>query len=252
MATRTRSGPRLRAVLAATAVAVLGTVASVFAAVPVVVLVGPSAVVDPTVGPFAALFVASYVGYAFAGVAYLHWTGRGLAYLDVRIPTRRDLLYVGGGTVGIFTVVATLGTLVSLFDVPSTPHNLFEGGLDPNVVLVLIPLVLFVNAPVEELLFRNVVQKRLAEDFSDTTAVVLGAVVFAVVHVPAYYNPALAAMAVSLALVFVASLVFGYLYVRTDNVVVPSAVHGIYNAVQIALFYVVLTSEETTLGLLLG
>jgi len=236
---------KLRATLVASGVAVAGTVLSVVTAIPVVLVLQPGSELAVSPLGFAALFVASYVGYALAGVAYLAWTGRGTAYLDIDVPGRRDLGFVVVGIVGVFGAVIALGALISLFDAPSTPHNLFEPGMNPRVLLVLVPLVLFVNAPVEEFVFRNVVQKRLAETFSTRSAVVLASLVFAVVHLPAYYNPDLRATAVSLALVTVASLVFGYVYAETDNVLVPSAVHGIYNAVQIGLFYLFVTGEQT-------
>jgi membrane protease YdiL (CAAX protease family) len=245
MATTAARSGKLRATLAASSVAVAGTVLSVVTAIPVVLVLQPGSELAVSPLGFAALFVASYVGYALAGVAYLAWTGRGLAYLDVDVPDGRDLLFVVVGVVGVFGAVIALGALISLLDTPSTPHNLFEPGMNPRVLLVLVPLVLFVNAPVEELVFRNVVQKRLAETFTSSSAIVLASLIFAVVHLPAYYNPDLRATAVSLGLVTVASLVFGYVYAETDNVLVPSAVHGIYNAVQIGLFYVFVTGEQT-------
>ena len=238
-------GSKLRATVVTTIVAVVGTVLSVLTAIPVVLFLRPGSEMATSPPGFAALFVASYVGYALAGVIYLAWSGRGLGYLDVAIPDRRDLGYVVLGVVGVFGAVMALGVLISLLDTPSTPHNLFEPGMNPRVLLVLIPLVLFVNAPVEEFVFRNVVQKRLAESFSTPGAIGLASLIFAVVHLPAYYNPDLRATAASLGLVTVAALVFGIVYARTDNIVVPTVVHGVYNAVQIGLFYLFVTGEET-------
>lgn len=245
MATAAKQGSRLGATLVTSGVAVAGSILSILTTIPVFLLLEPGSELALSPIGFAALFVASYVGYALAAVAYLRWSGRGFEYLDVELPDVRDLLFVLVGIVGVFAAVIVLGVLISLLDTPSTPHNLFEPGMNPRVLLVLIPLVLFVNAPVEELVFRNIVQKRLAESFTDAGAIVLASVIFGVVHLPAYYNPDLRATAVSLGLVTVASLVFGTVYAKTDNVLVPSAVHGIYNAVQIGLFYLFVTAEET-------
>ncbi|MFD1587051.1 CPBP family intramembrane glutamic endopeptidase [Halorientalis brevis] len=246
----TASRSKLGATLVTSGVAVAGSILSILTAVPVVLVLQPGSDLSASPAGFAALFVASYVGYALAGVAYLAWSDRGFGYLDVEIPDVRDLLYVVVGIVGVFAAVIALGVLISLLDTPSTPHNLFEPGMNPQILLVLIPLVLFVNAPVEELVFRNVVQKRLAESFSTPSAVVLASVIFGVVHLPSYYNPDLRATAVSLGLVTVASLVFGAVYAKTDNVVVPSVVHGVYNAVQIGLFYLFVSADQTlTAGL---
>ena len=241
----TAKGSKLGATLVTSGVAVAGSILSIVTAVPVVLVLQPGSDLSASPAGFAALFVASYVGYALAGVAYLAWSDRGFGYLDVEVPDVRDLLYVVAGIVGVFAAVIALGILISLLDTPSTPHNLFEPGMNPQILLVLIPLVLFVNAPVEELVFRNIVQKRLAESFSTPSAIVLASVIFGVVHLPSYYNPNLQATAVSLGLVTVASLVFGAVYAKTDNVVVPSVVHGVYNAVQIGLFYLFVSADQT-------
>lgn len=244
VASRWKTG-RLGAFFAASIVAVGGSALSIATAMPVLFVLRPADGMAASAGGFAALFVASYVGYALAGAVYLAWSGRGLGYLDVRLPTLGDVGYVVAGIFSVFAAVVVVGLVVTRLGVESTPHNLFEAGMDPSILLVLLPLVLFVNAPVEELVFRNVVQKRLAENFSQPTAVILASAIFAVVHLPAYFNPMLSATAVSLAVVFVASLVFGTVYARTRNVVVPSVVHGIFNAVQIAAFYLFVSGEET-------
>ncbi len=48
------------------------------------------------------------------------------------------------------------------------------------------------------------------------------------------------ASAVSLAVVFGGSLIFGYLYAETDNLVVPTAAHAAFNAFQFGLLYLAL------------
>ncbi|PSP80472.1 CPBP family intramembrane metalloprotease [Halobacteriales archaeon QS_1_68_20] len=242
------NGPgKLRAAAVALGVAVAAMVMQVVAAVPAVLAFG----IEPgeTAAPenVVVLFVASYAGMVLAVWGYLRWSGRGWSYLDVRTPTRRDLLYVVGGTVGGFAALTGLGAVVELLGLPTTPNAAlepaFSGG--PSFLLVLVPLVLFVNAPVEELVFRNVVQKRLYGAYGKGAAVVLASLVFAVVHLPVYYNPDLRATGVMVALIFAGSLVFGWVYARTENLVVPTVVHGLFNAIQILLLYVYLTSDLT-------
>lgn len=178
---------------------------------------------------------------------YLRLSGRGWSYLDLRRPGVRDLKYVVLGTAGGFAVVTALGALVQALGLPTTPNTILEPALagDTTFLLVLVPLVLLVNAPVEELVFRNVVQKRLYGAFGKAWAVVVASLVFAVVDLPVYYNPDLLASAVSVAIVFAGSLVFGWVYARTDNLLVPAIVHGLFNAANILLLYVYLTTEPT-------
>ncbi|MFB6218414.1 MAG: hypothetical protein ABEH77_04410, partial [Halobacteriaceae archaeon] len=57
-------------------------------------------------GPVGQLFLSlvSLQGIAFPAVAYLYlrWRGLGLSFVPVRVPTRRELLVVAAGYVGVF------------------------------------------------------------------------------------------------------------------------------------------------------
>jgi hypothetical protein len=245
MAQSVRRG-KLGATIAATGVAAAGMILSVVTAIPVLLIVevGPDG--STSLVGFAALFVASYVGLLVAAWGYLRYSGRGYGYLDLLVPSRRDLKYVAGGTVSIFVVVVVIGVVYASLGVQTTPNAVTEPGLEnPDYLLVLVPLVIFVNAPAEELLFRNVVQKSLYGTFSRRNAVLVASVIFAVVHVPAYYHPDPAVIGASIGVIFGGSVVFGWVYARTDNLVVPSLVHGLFNAIQILLLYTLVTSDPT-------
>ncbi|GAB3041901.1 CPBP family intramembrane glutamic endopeptidase [Natronobiforma cellulositropha] len=211
---------------------------------------------DASRGAFLAMFALNFVGMAAVGAFYLVRTGHGWDYLDLRLPTLRDWGYV---VVGVLAVVAlvVLVTLVSdALDVPTAQHSILEVvSADPPLALYLIVFVFLFNAPAEEFLFRNVIQKRLYATFSRYGAVVVASVVFALVHLPVYAlgAPSTLAVAVSLAVMFVGSLVFGALYVRTENLVVPTLAHAGLNAVQFLNLYLVLeyAPEELDLAMFL-
>ncbi|SDJ62310.1 Membrane protease YdiL, CAAX protease family [Halovenus aranensis] len=184
------------------------------------------------------LFVAEYAGYVLVVAGFLYVTRRGRAYLDVCRPSRRDLLLGLGGVTVSVGVWAVASLLISGLGLPVADHPLFsaEEG-DPWLLLALVPLVLFVNAPVEELLYRNVVQKYLGERFSPTTAVMLASALFALAHVPAYLGNNILATGVTLSLLFAVSCVWGTVYLRTENVLVVAGVHGCYNVLLVAGAY---------------
>ena len=185
------------------------------------------------------LFVIEYLGYVLVGVGFLYATQRGVAYLDLDAPSVRDAGIVVAGVLVSLAVWAAGLVVISGLGLPAADHTLFRAEeADPRLLLALVPLLLFVNGPVEELLYRNVIQKYLQESFSTTIAVVLASLIFALVHVPAYLTADLLAIAVTLGLLFVLSCLWGYIYARTGSLFVVAAIHGLYNAILVAGVYV--------------
>jgi membrane protease YdiL (CAAX protease family) len=185
------------------------------------------------------LFVVEYGGYALVALGFLYVTHRGLGYLDLAAPSRRDLGYVLLGLLGSLAIWALGLTAITELGLPAADHALFEPGEDGEAILLLalVPLVLLVNGPVEELLYRNVIQKYLAERFPPGGAIVIASALFALIHLPAYATAAPKAIGVTLGLLFVISCLWGAIYHRTERLFVPAAIHGLYNATLLAGLY---------------
>jgi len=193
---------------------------------------GPLSPVARTVVSTAALGV----GTVTVAAAYLVWSGVGSSYVDARVPDRRELGYVVGGTALLLAANLAISAVFGWLGVESLIRAARD---DPEILLALMPLSYLVVGPGEELLYRNVVQKSLREKFSGAGAVVVASVVFAAVHLPAYADPNGSALALlnTLAVVFALSLILGAVYERTENLVVPALVHGSFNAVAFAVTY---------------
>jgi membrane protease YdiL (CAAX protease family) len=184
------------------------------------------------------LFVVEYLGVALVVVGFLYLTRRGLSYLDVGWPSPRELGHVAVGVVGLLVLWVSTSTVIAGLGLPAAEHTLFDTEeSDPALLLVLAGLVVLVNGPVEELLYRNVVQKYLTEWFPTAVAILVTSAVFAVVHVPAYLGAELAGLAVTLGLLFGLSCVLGVLYARTQSLFVVAATHGLYNALLLVALY---------------
>jgi len=241
---RLEDGP-IRTTLVAFGLAVFGIAVTQVTTYPVLVL-EPALADAPAETPIATrtvFFVLNFLGFVLAGAVYLWWTDRGWSFVDLRWPTRRDWLYVVGGILAsiLFYVVASV--LIQAFQLPAAESQVVDFvGDDQTMILVMIAIVFFFNAPAEEFLFRNVIQKRLYAAFSRLQAVFAASAIFAAVHLPVYviYADSALATAVSLSVVFGGSVVFGYLYARTDNLVVPTVAHAAFNAVQFGLLYLAL------------
>lgn len=187
--------------------------------------------------------VAFSLGLGVVAVGYLLLTDRGWSFIDVALPTKRGWLYVIGGTIAMFLLLGGLGALTEVLGIPSAEHGLVEQAREaPLLLLAFVPLSFLAIGPGEELLSRNIVQKHLYDGFSRPAAVLVGTLVFAAIHLPAYATGPPPAIFATLIQLFAISLVLGIVYERTENVVVPALVHGTYNAVQFAIAYVLVTT----------
>ncbi|MFB6269907.1 MAG: lysostaphin resistance A-like protein [Halobacterium sp.] len=183
--------------------------------------------------------VASSAGFAVAGLAFIRWYDGGV---DVRWPSRRDWVVAAVGVVAILALHYAMVGLVLVFDLPQSSHSLVETARDhPEILPPLVVLSYVAIGPAEELLARNGVQKYLYGAYSRRGAVVVGCFVFTAVHLLAYAGGTPGAVLVTLARLFVVSLVLGVAYERTDDLFAPVVVHGTYDAVQFVLAYLSFT-----------
>ncbi len=194
---------------------------------------------------FPLLFIVQYLGYAAVALGFLYVTHRGWSYLDLSMPTLREVGYTVGGfavSIGIWLAASAVITGLGL---PTTDHAVLdaESASAGILILLLIPLVLFVNGPVEELLFRNVIQKYLTERFSAVVAILIGSAIFALIHIPAYLTAGIGPLFVTLSLLFLISTLWGAIYVHTESLFVVSMIHGLYNATLVIVLYLTLTSS---------
>jgi hypothetical protein len=182
------------------------------------------------------------VSFPLVALAYLRWRGLPLSFLRARVPSLKDLLTGLGGFVGAFAIVFVALIVISAIGAPTAERADAEALQDPQVLLMLIPLSLLLIGPGEELLFRGTIQSTLREKFSAPVAIVLASAAFAPAHILALTGGP-GALAVTISVLFLPSLVFGAVYEYTENLVVPSLSHGIYNATLFGLAYVVQTSD---------
>jgi membrane protease YdiL (CAAX protease family) len=91
------------------------------------------------------------------------------------------------------------------------------------VVLVCLP-VLFV--PAEEILFRGVIQTRLKGVWSQRSSIAIAALIFTLIHAPAFAGPGMGA---ALIVVGISGLALGVALEWTNSLVTPILLHTTYN-----------------------
>ncbi|MUW15019.1 CPBP family intramembrane metalloprotease [Halorubrum sp. CBA1125] len=174
--------------------------------------------------------VLQFAGFGLAAVGYLALTD---SWEIVRVarPTLRDggLVVGGGGVLFAFQY----GALFALGQVGLTTGQnqaVVPAGDPVTYYLAMIAVSLLVVGPVEEALFRGVVQGGLRRAFDAAPAILIASLAFGLVHLPSVSGTPAQRWAY-VGVVVVLGAVLGGLYEWTDNVLVPGLAHGVYNAV---------------------
>lgn len=185
--------------------------------------------------------VLSQLGFAAVGVLSLLYLGIDLHSVGMRVPTIREVVWIGGGYVLTIGAAVAGALLVTVTGAPTANNQIAELGVDnPELLLILIPISIIVIGPSEELLFRGSIQNSLRETFGPAGAVILASALFAAVHFLAL-SGGTGGRLVSIGILFFPSLVLGAAYERTRNLVVSAAIHGIYDATLFGLLFIVIT-----------
>lgn len=190
----------------------------------------------------------------------------GWGYIDLELPTRRDSLAIVATIIGYAVVLVAVTGGVALFSPGVTPadHQVLEptptettstpqrdgppasspaapetpdapepGGSDRFLPLFVTAVI---AAPlVEELLFRNGLQKALTGRVGGPVAVLVTSLVFAALHWLSYASSAISALslAIPLTIIFLTSVLLGLAYWKTENLLVPIAVHAAMNFIAV-------------------
>jgi len=219
------------------AVSTLGALAIVqgFAALQPALGLGESFALTFVVGGSLATLWLAVVGAAYIRVRPVR------IHYDLRWPAVRDLPWLVGGLVAII-VASLLIELVGGLLGAGTATNISSAAAVENPVVIYTAFIvvnLVFIAPVEEFLFRGVVQGRLRESFGPVAAITITAVGFGLAHIPSYWfgGSDLLSIAVWVALLSIAATgaVMGWVYERTESLLVASLLHGLVNTVGISL-----------------
>lgn len=187
------------------------------------------------------LSLVAIQGIAFPGIAILYFRQRERSlreFIPVAVPNLKQVGIIIAGWLGAL-VLLNVGATVVIRLLETEPAGNAAGEIaaqNPEFIPFLIPLVFLLNAPGEELLFRGVIQGLLRERFGPVGAILLATSAFAPIHITALIGSFQAAL-VTIVLLSIPSIVFGAVYEWTDNIVVPTLVHGLYNATLFTALY---------------
>lgn len=194
--------------------------------------------VEPeTIGYYLALTLLQFVGFGLAIAGYLLLTSD-LDLIKYHWPSRTEWLFIVGGMVALLAMQYSLGALLAQFGLEAGENQVvLLGRANPRFFLYMIVVSVFVVGPMEEILFRGMVQGLLRRAVSDWPAIIFTAVLFGFVHVWAVLGTPDQQFVYAI-IATVLGVILGYLYERTDNIVVPALAHGTYNAALFAIQYI--------------
>ncbi|MFB6298053.1 MAG: lysostaphin resistance A-like protein [Salinirussus sp.] len=252
------SGPRIRSILHTLIIVVAAFVVANVLLLVVVQVFAAAGLVPPDfesiadlAAPVAAVvFGANFVGFILVGLGYLRYRGGFSPFrtdlFDVSVPDLRDLGLTVAGLVGLFALLSVVSIVISSLGLESASNVTIDLGREnPTLFLYFIGIAFLLNAPAEEFLFRGIVQGLFRDAYGVVPAVLLASATFGVVHFLALSGSS-SGIAVTLAVTAMLGVVLGTLYELTRNLVVPTLVHGAFNAIQFLVLYLQATGAVPT------
>jgi membrane protease YdiL (CAAX protease family) len=202
---------------------------------------------DPVVGEIAVVAAADNgLRLVQTAVQFLAIAAVSLWYANVvavdrlvrrALPSGRSLALIAGGTVLLVAANVGINQGLSALGFESGENAAVTAGAgDPTYLLAMVVVSILLVGPAEELLFRGAIQGRLRQSWGPWPAILGATVLFGAIHAPAVSGTT-GAVVGYLVTAAILGLLLGYLYERTDNIVVPAAIHGGNNAVVFGLLY---------------
>jgi len=184
----------------------------------------------------------NFVGLLTVPLAYLAWR-EDWSLVGASRPTTRDALSIVVGAVVLVAFMNGAELFVSWLGFEPAENAAVESAQDsPVLFLYYLPVVILLNAPAEELLFRGVVQGLIRRAYGVVPGILGAAAIFGLVHYSALVASGSAGAYIVIALG--SGIVLGILYEYTENLLVPIVVHASWNCLVYLSLYV-----ETTGGL---
>jgi len=206
----------------------------------VLAAVNPSLVDAGIVSPggtdeYLAQFALQYAGFLLV-TGWYALAVRDEPLIPWATPGRRELGLIVAGIVILVGANNGITRLFAAVDVSLGDNAAVTIGTgEPAYLLTMVAFSLLVVGPAEELLFRGVVQGRLRETWGVWPAILAATVLFGLSH--ASVAGGVAGIAAYIVTATLLGVLLGYLYERTNNIVVPAVIHGVNNAVIFAWLY---------------
>lgn len=173
------------------------------------------------------LVICSQLGIFLIGQLYARRYG---IRVLIRFPMKVDIDYTVVGT--LVTLGFASGALAVVEAVELVPNSPAEEPVmqEPMMVVWMVVLSVLVIGPAEESLFRGVIQKRLRERFDGPGGILGASLLFGSLHV-GNLSSSLETVLMGTLVISGVGVIYGFLYERTGELIVPITGHALYNVV---------------------
>jgi membrane protease YdiL (CAAX protease family) len=212
-------------------------------------VVSIEALADPEIsippGVNAVVAAVQFVGFGVAVYAYLRW--RDVTLFEVDLPDLRDVAWTIGGFVALVLASLAVSLVIQALGVETATNQVIELGQEnPVLFLYMIPVTILFVAPAEEALFRGVVQGLFRRTYGVVPAVLVASALFGVAHWLALTG---GGRLTYIAVAAVLGIVLGTVYELSENLLVPIAIHGAWNAFLFGSQYLVASGAIDASGM---
>lgn len=222
--------PSARAVATALGLAVGGGIAAFAGVVAFRAAGGALGVADTDA--YAVADVGVQIGFAVVAAGYLFVADGRSRYLKFRRPTVEDVAWILAlpGISAALTVGLT--AILPVFGIPVPTHQGSVGTAEllvqrPLLWAVAIPALYLFAAPVEELLYRGIVQGRLRPHLGTAGVVFVSGVAFGLMHTLTYLF-ASGPLVYTIVSITAFGCVWAFVYERTENLAVTAVSHAMF------------------------
>jgi membrane protease YdiL (CAAX protease family) len=160
-------------------------------------------------------------------------------YIDARILNKRHIITIIGLIFVMLTFQVFFNGLIQIIGVETAENTVVDSGLeDPTFYLYMIPVMVLFVGPIEEFIFRGVIQDTFTEKINFKIGLIVASSLFGLIHLTSVMGATYEAMLYVISS-GILGIMLGYYYQKTRNIVVPMVAHGVYNSILMLILYLI-------------
>lgn len=185
---------------------------------------------------FSVFLIVKFLGI----INYIHWNSI----------KKRDIKYI----IILITIMISIqlisGLLIQFLEFNVSENSVIEQNeTEPIFFLYMIPVMILFVGPIEEFMYRGVLQGGFREHINTGIAVIISSMLFGLSHITVLGGFSVESIPYIIT-VFVLGGVLGIFYEYRENLIVPAVAHGIYNSIILVISYIQVTNDVSSLYIL--